>query len=81
MDCFDALIDVGHSLVIVEHNLQLMKTADYLIDLGPGAADDGGRIVAAGTPEEIAACADSVTGQFLSREFARDAEFLNQPPA
>jgi excinuclease ABC subunit A len=80
IDCFDALIDVGHSLVIIEHNLQLMKTADYLIDLGPGAAEGGGRVVVAGTPEEIAACADSVTGQFLSREFARDAEVLSRSP-
>ena len=45
-------LDVGHSLVIVEHNLQLMKAADYIIDLGPGAADEGGRVVVAGTPEE-----------------------------
>ncbi len=73
VDCFDALLEVGHSLVVVEHNLQLMKAADYLIDLGPGAADDGGRVVACGTPEHIAGCQESITGQFLAREFARDA--------
>jgi excinuclease ABC subunit A len=71
LDCFDALLEVGHSLVIVEHNTQLMKAADWLIDLGPGAADEGGRVVATGTPEEIAECADSATGRVLAREFAR----------
>ena len=67
LDCFEALLSVGHSLIIVEHNLQLMRSADYLIDLGPGAGDDGGRIVVHGTPEEVAACEESVTGRFLSR--------------
>jgi excinuclease ABC subunit A len=65
LDCFDALLSVGHSLIIVEHNLQLMRSADYLIDLGPGAGDDGGHIVVQGTPEEVAACEESVTGRFL----------------
>ncbi len=72
LDCFDALLEVGHSLVIVEHNLQLMKAADWLIDLGPGAADDGGRIVVMGTPEEVAECVESATGRILAGEFARD---------
>ena len=71
LDCFDALLEVGHSLVIVEHNTQLMKAADWLIDLGPGAADEGGRVVATGTPEELAECAESATGRVLAREFAR----------
>ena len=57
---------VGHSLIVVEHNLQLMKAADYIIDLGPGSGEDGGRIVAKGTPEKVARQADSVTGQFLT---------------
>jgi excinuclease ABC subunit A len=65
LDCFDALLSVGHSLIIVEHNLQLMRSADYLIDLGPAAGDDGGRIVVQGTPEEVAACGESTTGKFL----------------
>jgi excinuclease ABC subunit A len=78
MDAFDALVEVGHSLIVIEHNLQLMKAADYLIDLGPGAADEGGQIVAVGTPEDIAACPQSVTGQYLSKEFARDAEYSNE---
>ena len=54
LDCFDALLAVGHSLIVVEHNLQMMKAADYIIDLGPGAAEEGGQVVAKGTPEIIA---------------------------
>ena len=65
LDCFDALLAVGHSLIVVEHNLQLMKAADWLIDLGPGAADDGGQVVATGTPEEVANNPRSITGRFL----------------
>ncbi|MDO4568906.1 MAG: excinuclease ABC subunit UvrA [Planctomycetia bacterium] len=71
LDCFDTLLSVGHSLIIVEHNLQLMKSADYIIDLGPGAADCGGRIVAMGTPEEIARNEASSTGRFLKEVLAR----------
>jgi excinuclease ABC subunit A len=73
LDCFDALLAIGHSLIVVEHNLQLMKAADYLIDLGPGAADEGGTIVAQGTPEEVAACPQSHTGRYLA-EVLRDAD-------
>ncbi|MGV3484838.1 MAG: excinuclease ABC subunit UvrA, partial [Planctomycetaceae bacterium] len=64
-DCFDALIADGHSLVVVEHNLQLIRAADYLIDLGPGAAEQGGRVVAVGTPADVAKVSQSVTGQVL----------------
>ncbi|QDU30862.1 UvrABC system protein A [Anatilimnocola aggregata] len=65
LDCFDALLAIGHSLIVVEHNLQLMRSADYIIDVGPGAADEGGTIVVQGTPEEVAAHPDSITGQYL----------------
>jgi len=65
LDCFDALLAVGHSLIVVEHNLQMMRAADYIIDMGPGAAEEGGRIVAKGTPEMIAHNEQSVTGTFL----------------
>lgn len=65
--CFDALLDAGHSLVIVEHNLHLMAAADYIIDLGPGAAENGGEIIAEGTPEQIAATENSVTGKYLKQ--------------
>ncbi len=66
LDCFDTLLSVGHSLIVVEHNLQMMKSADYIIDLGPGAAEEGGRIVAEGTPEAVANCPDSITGRYLA---------------
>src|SRR5262245_33431885 len=66
LDCFESLLSVGHSLIVVEHNLQLMRAADYIIDLGPEAGDDGGRIVARGTPEEVAQCPESHTGRFLA---------------
>jgi excinuclease ABC subunit A len=67
LDCFDALLAVGHSLIVVEHNLQIMKAADYIIDLGPGAADEGGRLVAKGTPEMVARTPGSVTAGFLAK--------------
>lgn len=78
LDCFDSLIDMGHSLVVVEHNSLMMQAADYLIDLGPNAADEGGQIVAAGTPEEVIKCEESLTGQFLAAEFKRSAETAEQ---
>ncbi|MDR3108210.1 MAG: excinuclease ABC subunit UvrA [Planctomycetaceae bacterium] len=65
LDCFDSLIDTGHSLIVIEHDQQIMKAADYIIDIGPGAADKGGEIAATGTPEEVAANKNSVTGKFL----------------
>jgi len=65
MQAFDALIARGHTIVIIEHNLDVIKIADYVIDLGPEGGDKGGYLVATGTPEEIAACGDSVTGRFL----------------
>jgi len=74
LDCFDALLAVGHSLIVVEHNLQVMKAADYIIDLGPGAADEGGRLGTCGTPEEVARDPHSVTGQFLAEALARQVE-------
>jgi excinuclease ABC subunit A len=66
LDCFTALLDMGHSLVVVEHNLQVLAAADYVIDLGPGAADDGGNIVATGTPEVVAKSPASLTGRYLA---------------
>ena len=70
LDCFEALLAVGHSLIIVEHNMHVIKAADYLIDLGPGAADEGGRVVAHGTPEMVSRAAGSVTGRFLAQALA-----------
>ena len=67
LDCFDTLLSVGHSLLVVEHNLQIMKAADYIVDLGPGAADEGGRVVAKGTPEMVARVSESATAGFLAK--------------
>jgi excinuclease ABC subunit A len=66
LDCFEALLSMGHSLIVVEHNLQMVQAADYVIDLGPDAADRGGEIVAQGTPEHVAQCPDSATGRVLA---------------
>lgn len=67
LKCFDALIDRGNSVLVIEHNLDVIKYADYIIDLGPEAGDNGGEIVATGTPEEIMQCEKSYTGQYLKR--------------
>ena len=61
------LVDTGNTVLVIEHNLDVIKTADYIIDLGPEGGDGGGKIVACGTPEAIAACPDSFTGQYLKK--------------
>jgi excinuclease ABC subunit A len=61
----DKLVATGNTVVVIEHNLEVIKTADFLIDLGPEGGDRGGRLVASGTPEEVAQSAGSYTGQFL----------------
>ncbi len=66
LDCLGQLLAGGHSLIVVEHNLDMIRSADYVVDLGPGAGPAGGRLVAAGTPEEIARVPESITGRFLS---------------
>lgn len=65
LSAFDALIERGHSLIIIEHNMDVIKCADHVIDLGPEGGDKGGNLVACGTPEDIAACPESHTGRFL----------------
>jgi excinuclease ABC subunit A len=62
---FQTLMDKGATVVVIEHDLDVIRNAGYLIDMGPGGGDEGGRIVACGTPEEIAACPESVTGRFI----------------
>jgi excinuclease ABC subunit A len=68
MKAFDALIARGHTLIIIEHNLEVIKMADHIIDLGPEGGDNGGYLVATGTPEEVAANENSITGQFLKKK-------------
>jgi excinuclease ABC subunit A len=71
LDVLHWLRDAGNTVVVIEHNLDVIKTADWIIDLGPEGGDQGGQIVATGTPEQIAACAASYTGQFLKPLLAR----------
>ncbi len=70
LEAFDALIRRGHTLIIIEHNMDVIKCADYVIDLGPEGGDKGGHLVACGTPEDIAECGASYTGQFLKEKLA-----------
>ena len=74
LDVLNKLVDQGNTVVIIEHNLDVIKSADYVIDLGPEGGEGGGRIVAKGTPEDVAKSRDSFTGRFL-------ADILGQPPA
>ena len=61
------LVDAGNTVIVIEHNLDVIKTADWIIDLGPEGGERGGRVIAAGTPEQIAAAPDSATGEYLDR--------------
>lgn len=65
---FDSLIEKGHSLIVIEHNMEMIKCADWIIDLGPDGGDDGGKVVFEGTPEELADFSDSYTGQYLKNK-------------
>ncbi len=65
---FERLLERGHSLVVIEHNMDVIKCADYLIDLGKEGGEEGGNLVAAGTPEEVATCKESYTGEFLKEK-------------
>ena len=66
LEVLHALVDQGNTVLVIEHNLEVIKTADWVLDLGPEGGDGGGRIVAVGTPEDIAAASDSHTGRFLA---------------
>jgi excinuclease ABC subunit A len=65
LSVFDALVDNGATVLVIEHDLDVICNADYIIDMGPGGGDDGGRVIATGTPEEIVGNEDSVTGRYL----------------
>ncbi len=67
IDVLQRLVDAGNTVVVIEHNLDVIKTADHIIDLGPEGGDGGGRVVCTGTPEEVAACPSSYTGQYLKK--------------
>ena len=63
----DKLVETGNTVVVIEHNLDVIKAADYVSDLGPEGGDRGGTIVAAGTPEQVALCPESYTGAYLKK--------------
>jgi excinuclease ABC subunit A len=70
LEVLNQLVDQGNTVVIIEHNMDVIKTADWVIDLGPEGGNEGGRVVASGTPEDVARQDKSFTGQFLARVFA-----------
>ena len=72
LEVLHALVDLGNTVVVIEHNLDVIKTADWIIDMGPEGGDLGGEVVACGIPEDVAECVNSYTGQFL-------AKILSQP--
>ncbi len=67
VDILQRLVDTGNTILVIEHNLDLIKTADYIIDLGPEGGEKGGEVVAVGTPEQIVKNERSYTGQFLKK--------------
>src|SRR5690606_7543526 len=67
LEVLHALVDTGNSMIVIEHNLDVIKSADHIIDMGPEGGDKGGMIVAEGTPEQIAKANNSYTGQFLKK--------------
>jgi excinuclease ABC subunit A len=67
VEMLQRLVDAGHSVIVIEHNLDLIAEADWIVDLGPEGGGGGGRVVAEGTPEDIAACKASHTGRFLKK--------------
>ena len=74
LDILSRLCDSGNSVIVIEHNLDVIKSADHIIDLGPEGGDGGGTVVATGTPEEVAKCEKSYTGQYLSKILGKDAK-------
>ena len=68
LEAFGSLIDKGHSVIVIEHNMDLIKCADYIIDLGPEGGNRGGDLVCCGTPEEVAECPQSITGKYLKEK-------------
>ena len=67
LDVLRRLRDHGNTVLVIEHNLDVLKVADHIIDLGPEGGDDGGTVIVAGTPEDVARCKKSYTGQYLAK--------------
>jgi len=75
----DRLVDAGNTVVVIEHNLDVIKVADRIIDLGPEGGDEGGQLIATGTPEQVAANESSHTGQFLTKLVEPGARASGRP--
>jgi len=75
---FNQLIERGHTVVIIEHNMDIIKCADHVIDMGPEGGKEGGYVVCTGTPEEIAECSASYTGMFLKEKLRSCFKFIEK---
>ena len=71
LSVFETLLALGATVVVIEHDLDVIRSADYIVDMGPGGGDQGGKIVCRGTVEEVANCEDSVTGKFIGNDKCR----------
>ncbi len=80
IEVLQRLTDTGNTVVVIEHNLNVIKVADWIVDLGPEGGDRGGTVVVSGTPEQVAACPDSYTGQYL-KPYLKSAKTESDPPA
>ncbi len=80
LEVLHRLTDLGNTVIIIEHNLDMIRNADWLMDMGPEGGEDGGRVVAEGTPEQVAAVAGSYTGEFLARYYAEHGMPGEAPP-
>ena len=67
IEVLQKLVDGGNTVIVIEHNMDIIKVSDHIIDLGPEGGDGGGLVVAAGTPEQVAACPESYTGHYLAK--------------
>ena len=74
LDVLQRLVDAGNTVLVIEHNLDVIKVADRLIDMGPEGGNGGGTVVVSGTPEQVASCSQSYTGKFLAPLLKRDRE-------
>jgi excinuclease ABC subunit A len=79
LEVLHELVDNGNSVLVIEHNLDVIKTADWVIDLGPEGGDGGGRIVAVGTPDDVAKVKESHTGRYLAEALKRHAARAQRP--
>ena len=72
LDVLAKLVDRGNTVIVIEHDLELVTNCDYIIDMGPWGGTEGGRVVVEGTPEAVAATSESITGRYLKQELAED---------